>query len=110
MPRLSTVEQALAVEEAMENATEQTEGSRRRAPENETNADRFRRVVELRVNNALTDIRLIGQCSNRASYAYTENEAITIYDTLKAACDDMWKEYAVALQGRNGVKQARFSL
>ena len=37
-------------------------------------AERFRRVAERRVNNALNAIRLLGQCSNRRIYEYTDDD------------------------------------
>ena len=37
-------------------------------------AERFRRVAERRVNNVLDAVRLLGQCSNRRTYEYTDDD------------------------------------
>ena len=51
----------------------------------ESKNDRFKRLAELRVNNALKQISLIGNLANKSSYAYSEEEYKKIIKTLKHA-------------------------
>lgn len=51
--------------------------------------EKFVRLAEKRVTNALKDIRLIGNLSNRSNYSYTEQDVRKIYNTLRKAVDDM---------------------
>ena len=44
------------------------------ANEGDQKAERFRRVAERRVNNVLEAMRLLGQCSNRRIYEYTDDD------------------------------------
>lgn len=39
----------------------------------ESRPDRFRRVAEARVNKIIKMVRLLGNCSNLAVYAFTVN-------------------------------------
>ena len=40
----------------------------------ESKSERFHRVAERRVNNALNALRLLEQCSNRRMYEYSDEE------------------------------------
>ena len=51
----------------------------------ESKQERFKRLAELRVNNALKHIALIGNLSNKSSYEYSEAEYKKIIKTLKKA-------------------------
>jgi hypothetical protein len=45
--------------------------------------DRFKRIAEKRVNKLLDEFRLLGNCSNKANYDYTNEDAkkiLTIID------------------------------
>ena len=46
--------------------------------------DRFRNVAEARVNTVLDKIRLLGQCSNRKNYVYTEDQVRAIFRAIDA--------------------------
>lgn len=43
---------------------------------------KFVQLAEARVNRAIKDIRLVGNLSNRAAYAYTEEDAKKIFRVL----------------------------
>lgn len=49
---------------------------------NETDRDKFIRLANKRVNNALKSIELIGNLSNRSNYDYTEEDAEKIFLAL----------------------------
>jgi len=47
-------------------------------------ARKFRELAEKRVNNAIKQIQLIGNLSNKYNYEYTEEEVKKIINALKA--------------------------
>lgn len=49
----------------------------------ESKPDRFRRIAERRVTEALRVFRLIGNLSNRNNYEYTDAEVRQILDALE---------------------------
>ncbi len=51
--------------------------------ENETKNDRFRRIASKRTNEILEKIRILGNCSNRNSYEYTEEEVNKIFSEIE---------------------------
>ena len=55
----------------------------------ETKRDKFVRLAESRVNNALKQIELIGNLSNTRAYEYTKNDVEDIIKTLKNAVSDL---------------------
>lgn len=48
----------------------------------ENSEDKFVRIAEKRVNNAIKSIRLIGNLSNRSNYSYTEKDIEVIFLAL----------------------------
>lgn len=57
------------------------------APEGETNAQAFKRLVVPRVSTAIKRIQLIGNLSNRSSYEYTEVQVAKIFAALRSELD-----------------------
>ena len=53
----------------------------------ESKPDRFRRVAEARVNKIIKMVRLLGNCSNPAVYAYTAEQVQQIFTILQAELD-----------------------
>ena len=51
--------------------------------------ERFQKLAERRVNNALKAIRNVARMANRANYKYTDDESARIVNTLKDATTDM---------------------
>ena len=45
--------------------------------------DKFVKLAEARTNNALKQIKLIGNLSNRGNYSFTEKDVDKIYNTLQ---------------------------
>lgn len=45
--------------------------------------ERFLKIAEQRTNKILDDFRLLGNCSNKANYQYTEDEINKIFDLLE---------------------------
>ena len=51
-------------------------------PEDETPAERFTRVAEARTKTILKNLRLLGNCSNRRSYKYSQRDVNKIFRTI----------------------------
>lgn len=49
----------------------------------ETRKERFRRLAGKRTNDVLQRIRILGNCSNRSSYDYTEVEVNKIFSAIE---------------------------
>jgi hypothetical protein len=48
----------------------------------ETKAQRFKRIAERRARLILEYLRLLGNCSNKSVYAYTEEDATKIFSAV----------------------------
>ncbi len=51
--------------------------------EEETRRDRFKRIASKRTNEILEKIRILGNCSNKSSYEYTEEEVNKIFGEIE---------------------------
>lgn len=49
----------------------------------ETRKERFRRVATRRTNNILRQIQILGNCSNKSSYSYTEEDIKKIFSVIE---------------------------
>jgi hypothetical protein len=49
----------------------------------ETREQRFKRVATRRTNEILRRIRILGNCSNRSGYAYTEEEVNKVFAAIE---------------------------
>ena len=54
----------------------------------ETKRERFIRVAERRTNAILEKIRVLGNCSNKSMYEYTQQDIDKIFKTLNKALRD----------------------
>lgn len=50
----------------------------------ETRKQRFKRVATRRTNEILHRIRILGNCSNKSSYSYSEEEIKKIFSAIEA--------------------------
>jgi hypothetical protein len=50
---------------------------------NETRNDRFKRLASKRTNEILEKIRILGNCSNRSSYEFSEEEVNKIFTEIE---------------------------
>lgn len=73
---------------------------------NETKRDRFIRVAEARTNKIIDMIQLLGNCSNTATYDYTQEDVDQIFSTIESELRDAKKKY----QRNNSNKNAKFVL
>ena len=49
----------------------------------ETREERFRRVATRRTNDILNRIRILGNCSNRSSYSYGDEDIRKIFSAIE---------------------------
>jgi len=49
----------------------------------ETRSERFRRVATRRTNNILRQIQVLGNCSNKSSYSYNEEDIKKIFSVIE---------------------------
>ncbi|HNS22729.1 MAG TPA: hypothetical protein PKH24_19665 [Sedimentisphaerales bacterium] len=49
----------------------------------ETRAERFRRIAEKRTNEIIKKLSLLGNCSNKSAYEYTEQEVGRIFAAIE---------------------------
>jgi hypothetical protein len=49
----------------------------------ETRKERFKRVATRRTNNILRQIQILGNCSNKSSYSYTDEDIRKIFSTIE---------------------------
>lgn len=68
----------------------------KRTKENETKRDKFVRLAESRVDNALRNINLIGNLSNKSNYEYTQADVDKIIKALKNAVSDLEKTFSTS--------------
>lgn len=54
---------------------------------NEAKHETFLRIAKPRVQKILNNIRILGNCSNKSSYAYTHLEIIKMFDAISNALD-----------------------
>jgi len=54
-----------------------------KAPSNETNQGRFKRLATLRTNTILQKLKVLGNCSNRSAYDYSEDEINKIFSEIE---------------------------
>ena len=71
----------------------------------ETKREKFVRLAESRMNNALKQIELLSNLSNTRAYEYTKEDIDKMVKTLKSAVSDLEKNFLA-----NTNKSKRFSL
>lgn len=49
---------------------------------NEDKSDRFKRLATVRTNEVLNRLRILGNCSDRRSYHYTDEEVEKIFKAI----------------------------
>ena len=78
-------EQESDTADAAENENAETTGE---AKEEESKHDKFRRLASNRTNKILSTLTLLGNCSSRGTYEYSEEEIEKIFDTIQSKLDE----------------------
>ena len=68
----------------------------------ESRSEKFKRVATKRTNELLEKIRILGNCSNKSTYDYTDEEVIKIFKSLEKQLETMKAKFSN--------KKAKFSL
>lgn len=55
--------------------------------------ERFKRVAENRTNKIIDQIRLLGNCSNRSNYEYTEEDVKKIFTAIELELKEVKHKY-----------------
>lgn len=71
----------------------------------ETKRDKFIRIAEARTNKIIDMVQLLGNCSNRAAYDYTEKDVSDIFATIEREVKLAKQKFTAA-----GDKQTKFKL
>lgn len=71
----------------------------------ETKRERFVRLAEARTNRILDDLRLLGNCSSKSNYQYTDDDVRKIFNAIEKEV----KQAKARFQGGDS-KEERFTL
>ena len=71
----------------------------------ESKNDKFRRIAAGRTNKILSTLTLLGNCSNRILYEYTDEEVDKIFDAIQSKLDETKTKF----QPKKGKKEEAFS-
>lgn len=76
------------------------------ATKNETKRERFIRVAEARTNKIIDMMQLLGNCSNTATYSYSQEDVDQIFSAIEYELRETKKKF----QKTNSNKGVKFSL
>jgi len=68
----------------------------------ESRSEKFKRVATKRTNELLDKIRILGNCSNKSTYEYTDEDVIKIFKSLEKQLETMKAKFSN--------KKSKFSL
>ena len=71
----------------------------------ETKRERFVRIVEARTNKIIDMLRLLGNCSNKANYDYTDADVQKVFNALEKELKAARLKYAAT-----GTEEDKFKL
>ena len=74
--------------------------------EKETKRDRFVRLAEARTNKILDMLKLLGNCSYKANYEYTDEDVKKIFNALEREMKITKSKFT----GQEEVREERFTL
>jgi len=69
----------------------------------ESKRERFVRMAEARTIKILSMVRLLGNCSNKSAYEYTEKDVSKIFSAIEGAVADAKKRFKTASSGKESV-------
>lgn len=71
-----------------------TKAKKSNVPDNETKADKFKRLANFRVNKVIKGLRQVGALSNTNSYEYEKAHAEKIVSALRAEVEKIEKLFS----------------
>ncbi len=69
-------------------------------------AERFKKVAENRTNKIIEQIRLLGNCSNRSNYEYSDDDVKKIFAAIESELQEVKGKY----QARKKTQTKKFEL
>lgn len=60
----------------------------------ETRRERFKRVATRRTNNILRQIHILGNCSNKSTYSYNEEDVQKVFSTIERELRNVKAKFA----------------
>jgi hypothetical protein len=72
----------------------------------ETKSERFVRLAEARTNKILDMMKLLGNCSSKSNYEYSDEDVKKIFNALEREL----KETKAKFQGQGDSREERFKL
>lgn len=75
----------------------------------ESKQNRFRRVAEGRVNKIIKMVRLLGNCSNPAVYAFTQEQVQQIFATLQDELSRAQKRYVQSYKKKFSLSDKQYA-
>lgn len=63
------------------------------APKQETKREKFVRMAENRTIKIISMLRLLGNCSNKLVYEYSDKDVTKIFSTIESALGDAKKRF-----------------
>ena len=69
------------------------------AGKKETKRDKFVRMAEARTIKIISMIRLLGNCSNRMAYEYSEKDVSKIFGAIESALSDAKRRFKTSPNG-----------
>jgi hypothetical protein len=69
----------------------------------ESKRERFVRMAEARTIKILSMVRLLGNCSNKGAYEYTEKDVSKIFSAIEGAVAEAKKRFKTARGGKESV-------
>ena len=73
-------------------------------PMRETDREKFVRLAQKRVSNALKMIQLVGNLANRSNYDYTDEDVAKILRALQEGVGACRKRFELAAKAREGTQ------
>lgn len=67
----------------------------------ETRAERFKRVVERRANALLEKIRVLGNCADKRTYEYSQENIEVLFSTLEKELKRIKMKFFVESRSKN---------
>ena len=62
---------------------------------NETPEERFKRIASQRTNDVLERLRILGNCSNRQTYAYNEKDVKAIFAAIEKKVREVRQQFSI---------------
>jgi hypothetical protein len=60
----------------------------------ESRSEKFKRVATKRTNELLEKIRILGNCSNKSTYEYSDEDVIKIFKSLEKQLETMKAKFS----------------